>query len=1239
MRLILLLVPIVLTAQPTRMRVTGVTATQAVIEYIAPSSSDCTIEVSESPSYSPVVNDVNGSLFSGANSDARFTSERSADGLTRRFVVGTRTSGLSGTTFYSRALQQNTQHYYRLTCGSSVSGVFTTATVPWGDLSIQAPPFNSSGFGNYAWPTIDWTNKTQWYIDPMSGLAYKPAVYPGEYGNTYPNSGSFLFGSDFVTDPSSGWTNDSNVRSGSAASVATTSGTNPIYVGIDPTVTLPGLVNMTGTDNKPISVDDIGVNVFGSGTDGTSTNRQVNLCWSLDWSTCYTSTVTVTLPSGSDASVGTFPASYPTAFFVGWGKVLTRKDLGRTGTVNVSGTAVTLTSTVSGDTAFNPAWVSGTRVWISGSSGTCANNLCTVASVQGPSAMTISESLTLTGSTYKQAPALRIVKTNATGSVNVSVSHIVAVSNNATHPPGGSFELCSQVKVSFSVDRDGTASASKAGRMCGIESWQSGSGAIYWVADDGETRIISVFRIPSTASGTADARDYPNTALAYPFGVAFDPSIATRWYTVTQCANSGTGARCIYRLDYSGDGREWRPSPRYPTGNGAQPSSPSDNVTWTILTKVSTSNDVQAQVDTSCPTYSKTIWGDLKNTIQGWNLAGNYISLVKNGYDVTETPATWIFTFDLNGQFVRCWNSYTGTLSGHFRFAAGHASLSIGGPINPYYFQAFNLNRVVYGAYTSSISHVKKSGSYNTNTSLPASYDGTYDGACPVNSYGATGNNCAFIKIASEPCKTANLTNEATNWPCPTDGAKATNTGQSIALGDYLYDNASYDNTERFQVIEKTVNSSTDIDLTLKRDAIPASVDPLCVGSRVHTNGWTLAMNFGGGRTCNVSSLVINLQTGAVNASPVSDHFDFGIGARWVSASRAYPAGTTVSQLDSTYPSLVMADNPAFAGAATNGTPAMQSYPSARQWTAPASESEWTLNQRHLTQWGFQTLTNVTGNLYRLATLGTADVKRTPWIVTAGGNLLQDISSGSTGDTIASSDTWKFCYAYRNDECRTGSTAGQLYLVVPGPLTTNVLCNEGVIGFDSPCAFAGVPLGGWGIQEISTRQNGDGRWVRRLTMQPGPQRQATFENWRSLPDGVMALWRSVLTDGLYSTMMLAKLPPMQTDTINRTTWRRLAITIPSGTIANNALIRFWYAESGYCTSRLEACYATAATVTDSSAFLFSHELVSGSGVSCASGCTVTVPAQPGRVLFYEFVNNASGTLTTVLNSRRVVAVP
>src|SRR5580658_10251610 len=100
----------------TDVTVSAVTSTQALLTYTAPSSAACTVQVSHSNTLSPLVHDVDATIFSGANSDGR--TGNISSGTSRQFVIGQRTAQQgSSSYFYSRALQADTTHYYQIACG------------------------------------------------------------------------------------------------------------------------------------------------------------------------------------------------------------------------------------------------------------------------------------------------------------------------------------------------------------------------------------------------------------------------------------------------------------------------------------------------------------------------------------------------------------------------------------------------------------------------------------------------------------------------------------------------------------------------------------------------------------------------------------------------------------------------------------------------------------------------------------------------------------------------------------------------------------------------------------------------------------------------------------------------------------------------------------------------------------------------------------------------------------------
>ncbi len=171
-------------------RVVGTTNTQAVLSYTAPDANACVIKVSENSSLSPLVHDVDPTLFPGTNLDSRTGTVIS--GTSRIVVAGKRVTekGADGR-FYSRALQTYTTHYYQLTCGSSVAtGTFQTANIALGNTYADVPQVDSAT-GQAIVPTFP-DDRTTPVIDPQTGALVKRLWLPQDtsfHAIPYLNSG------------------------------------------------------------------------------------------------------------------------------------------------------------------------------------------------------------------------------------------------------------------------------------------------------------------------------------------------------------------------------------------------------------------------------------------------------------------------------------------------------------------------------------------------------------------------------------------------------------------------------------------------------------------------------------------------------------------------------------------------------------------------------------------------------------------------------------------------------------------------------------------------------------------------------------------------------------------------------------------------------------------------------------------------------------------------------------------
>ncbi|MCS6953861.1 MAG: hypothetical protein NZM33_13515, partial [Bryobacteraceae bacterium] len=760
--------------QMLSLQVVGVTHTQAILSYEAPDDNPCTIEVSEFPSLALLVHDVNGTLFPGANSDA----SRSLSGGRKRIVViGKRRSDkATDGRLYSRALAAATPHYVRVTCGS-VQGEtrFVTRPLAWGDTSSEPPPWHAEGFGNYGWPTIDFTpgGRDKEYVDPMTGVKLKLAAHAGQ-GNS--RRGEAVIGADYWWDWQGAWTNPENIRSGTTSALASTSTANAaIFVGIEPNpgVGIPWQGDGWGGYGLDTTIDDVGLRIYGSGTDANSANRQIQVCLSMDsGQTCHSPAITVTLPQGSASDLGLFPPAYPTPMFASWAMRPLRRGMDWPkggGTVNVSGNTVTLTNP-STSTMFLSSWAPGSKIWISGSSPTCPRNLCTVVSVQSATQLTIQESLNLTGVNYRALNfGYRIWKTTSTGTVSLSIRKAIAWSNITLQSAGGSNQKCSMVPVTTTVDRDGNPIPKPlSGYLCVFS--QNGAldstPPIYWISEEtGESRLVAIpwhdiaTYVPGTAHGD---RARPGWGGFNGKEARWDLNDGRVFYAIAE--TNTPGKLSVFKIRYTGDFREFRPN--YPT-NETRPVPPLE---WENLSKPSEGRDIHAQI----AAYGHPEWDGSKfgwPTVAFDGVSGAILMLLNPGGQ--GTPC-WIFLFGFDGNLKRMFNTWSGAPwdgadvgSKELRWAGCH---NVAGTIfpmdgNPGYISVnvpnggspatYNNTRLLGGPFTSPVIAVKRASGWDfTNTSVsPNIGDPSYDSTCPSDipavwhQHGATGNNCLTIRI------------------------------------------------------------------------------------------------------------------------------------------------------------------------------------------------------------------------------------------------------------------------------------------------------------------------------------------------------------------------------------------------------------------------------------------------------------------------------------------------------------
>ena len=201
--------------------VEGATATQVLLSYVPPDTSPCTVQVSESASYSPLVADVDPSLFTSAGVDTAYNVLPA--GATRLLRIGRRTSALAvDNRWHSRALAANTQHYVQVVCDTATGTASFLTDVPRG-FAPEPLPWSLGAWGNLAYPEFDFTNLSKPVIDPQSGIRiYTADPSTFSVSQIVPLTPNWYGGGK-------GWLGAANVASYSSA-VATTYKTNPLIL-------------------------------------------------------------------------------------------------------------------------------------------------------------------------------------------------------------------------------------------------------------------------------------------------------------------------------------------------------------------------------------------------------------------------------------------------------------------------------------------------------------------------------------------------------------------------------------------------------------------------------------------------------------------------------------------------------------------------------------------------------------------------------------------------------------------------------------------------------------------------------------------------------------------------------------------------------------------------------------------------------------------------------------------------
>jgi hypothetical protein len=893
--------------------VQDVTQMQAKVTVRTDQPGYCTYRASAGNNFSVNLPDI---TYNGAT-DARPGSL--IDGHTHVFVLGTRAG--------NDALANGTHYWVGATCGTDpeVDAIFTTRLIPWGNMAPDPVPFNSAKFGNMDYPVIDWTNQMKSYVDPITGVPFWRLTGPAQL-----TAGSTLvqFNNTAQTPRDLTGSNQWNplasaIYNGaiSPASLATASG------GTADKIFVP-LAAMTGAGWNPgtlSATDDVLFHLFCG--NASQAGITISAQFTLDGGqTLLGSPVTsASCPAGAPAQVGVYPQPSPKPLFLGWGMNPPQHNLiiPPSGTVNVTGSVVTLNSPGGSANYFQVDWPAGTPIRING-------NYYHIASIQSPAQLTIQENPgALSNVAWSGANSGIVLWKSDGGTVAVAIGVDTYASSLPDMATNGDIGMVNLAPVSVSKSADGTATFNPplVGYLMALESQGQSGSILLWIPYNQDGSVRNETRLLSTGSKQPGPTvNFNGDTSAFPFGVgtnpnhtsAFDGVTGNSWFGLTQ-GNDGKARFFKMTYDESLPGCagfvSFNP---FPASGGYNVPTPvaNDCFQYFNLTPASQRLDVVTQMKSGYQTGLNangiavglahpgfdlgwfgvpafmglsgggllTIsWGastEHLNIVAGFDAATGVLKTIRNAWGSDAAEARW------------CGMHGVTKLAGSWRWAdcnpmdAGNAGTPGASVFNSAFdMPVIKVNRANYGAPPIWDS--------NTATVAGEAYNCAPDYLMPkryqlasMQALGYTGAaiggspNCLQVKVSTPPCNATPNTSytfpdgkhEAAEFPCITPGFGNADVTRSklmdLAVGDWMWIRNDGQFGEQYVVLSIAYNGTRDIDLWLLRWArrnymnkvFPNSGDDFSNG-RPRAGGWLLSM--APSLNMNSSAIAIDLSLGA----------------------------------------------------------------------------------------------------------------------------------------------------------------------------------------------------------------------------------------------------------------------------------------------------------------------------------------------------------------------------------------
>jgi hypothetical protein len=1170
-----LLIPGQLLSQITNLQVSGTTPTQAVIAYTAPNADACQIQVSEKSELSDLVNDVDtskGGDFANSNNDLERYPRLQHDHL-RRFVVGTmpdlrgiiRNKDSNGH-YWSRALHAGSLHYVRVSCGASTAGITFVTKPPLVGKTFGEPlPVELAGVSAQPLPRgAEWSDPNYSFNDSTTGVLVKSGPHlPGQSGGA---SGAEYYGKEFEVANCPAWTNGGALtREGSGSARYSGSNHDPCIL----TVGGSGITKPAATTSWAYQITSLVLHLKGSSS-GTGDDSVLDVCVTLDAVGCVPGavvrTITLTDRTGNRCAPSdtyckenpSTPGGVPVAFDT-WSEPPLNVDL----------------------VFANP-------------------HFGVILKKRGTSTGQI---------TLRHGTCSKIASQDEGACLDV---------NHARQPR--EFDAGFQMPCSLGTVND---SVGNPGHLCKLP-YNNGWAGLYWIKKDdplGTKRFLGEVEF---SYGTFPWQKGTASAGTASFNGVFHPTDATKLYALLEDAAKPAHIHlCQCQLPPSGDRF-------YDVDRSSEPSAQAcPSPRWTDLTPKATLDQMLYSFDQTYNINNYNSWGLV--TTQSHYLVFTILS----GY---QDSLAWFAVYDLNtDELVAGFPTFMRQYPTTYSKQGGYDKSGVtGGGMGMRWcvFHTMHANVTLpWSSYTMKSSH---SGGHSPGEEV---FGTTLD-----QSVTDTANNTVYIVTSGGPL--------ASSWPggilydltvgdiiqfednCPQVGGIRCEMAEVRAVyhgGDVWPGTPSPCpvNKECLKILrglyrqpKLTHSAGATIWTRCGLEFPPGSANPM----NVTISWWDFVHDPHGmdttGQYLRERDDLITSHEGWGSTNGANSLTGATLSENGYRACASTPPAVNCPNV------LLINDSPSFAGfVKSNSGNATQEHPSPprqtdanifsateRQWgndyTYPDSDSE-------LRPSG--ALVPVAGQLWSFASGKALDFKRLTWVGVVGERPLLDVSGPGSVIPSDASGAYDVCTAYEPGECRKGSTAGTVYVNAPG-LTAKSTCPGGHIqpnDVTSLCFGNRSFLPGALLQIMLDRSSSNGDRFRPLTY--------GLANWKmggnaapTMPDGKWIIFTETLHNG--NRQWMVQVPPWREDSNNNSDFRRVEISLKplKSMRVSTAQIRFGYDPmSFYCMSRREACIAVGSYAPGTADPYFFETTDHYKRTECSSGCKITVPAIPGRVVFVQ----------------------